>query len=778
MRRYKMPALHIHRTAGGVAYCVQLHRRVVRLGSVNRLTPEHAQARFEALAEQDLKDHPFGVDTHTRVRTTEEIYRTQHYGVRGDNNHTVAVAGALELPDADLPVPPYPLGAWLGDGHSASARLTNADVDSAIVDQIRAEGISAHRCAHSDGNHIGSYTLGSHTATGLGKQHSLQARLRRLGVLGNKHIPTPYLRASRAQRLALLQGLMDTDGTISRDEGQCVFTNISERLARGVFHLVASLGLKPTFNAFPSTLYGKDCGPAYYISFFAYRGELEPFRLARKRDRLHDRPASRSLQNTRAIRSVEPVDSVPVKCIEVNSPSRLYLVGESCIPTHNSALSSAVGLYMLAADNEGGAEAYSLATTRDQARIVFGDAQTMVRRDRAMREAFGIEVNAHNISIARTGSKFEALSAEGSTLDGLNIHFGCVDELHAHKTRTVYDVVETGTGKRDNSLLWVITTAGSNRAGICYEARTFVTRLLEGVLMDESQFVIIYGLDDTDDWTSEAALIKANPNWGISVRPEVLLPLQAKAMQLPSAVNNFKTKHLNEWVNADTAWMDMRAWEACADTTITEDDFAGEECYIALDLASKVDIAAKAKLFRRDGKFYAFMTYYLPESAVDEGRNSQYSGWARQGLLTVTPGNVTDFDQIEAELLADASRFQIVEVPFDPFQATQLSSHMLAEGLPMVEMRPTVLNFSEPMKELEALVLQKRFIHNGDPILSWMISNVVCHRDQKDNIYPRKEREENKIDGVVALIMALGRIMMPGNADHPILGDDYALMVV
>ena len=443
-----------------------------------------------------------------------------------------------------------------------------------------------------------------------------------------------------------------------------------------------------------------------------------------------------------------------------------------------STISSAVALYMLSADGEGGAEAYSLATTRDQARIVFGDAQTMVRRDRAMREAFGIEVNAHNISIARTGSKFEALSAEGSTLDGLNIHFGCVDELHAHKTRTVYDVVETGTGKRDNSLLWVITTAGSNRAGICYEARTFVTRLLEGVLMDESQFGIIYGLDDTDDWTSEAALIKANPNWGISVRPEVLLPLQAKAMQLPSAVNNFKTKHLNEWVNADTAWMDMRAWEACADTTITEDDFAGEECYIALDLASKVDIAAKAKLFRRDGKFYAFMTYYLPESAVDKGRNSQYSGWARQGLLTVTPGNVTDFDQIEAELLADASRFQIVEVPFDPFQATQLSSHMLAEGLPMVEMRPTVLNFSEPMKELEALVLQKRFIHNGDPILSWMISNVVCHRDQKDNIYPRKEREENKIDGVVALIMALGRVMAPADDKTPIINADYELMVL
>ena len=442
-----------------------------------------------------------------------------------------------------------------------------------------------------------------------------------------------------------------------------------------------------------------------------------------------------------------------------------------------STLSSAVALYMLAADGEGGAEVYSLATTRDQARIVFGDAQTMARGSKGFRSRFGVAVGAHNMHVLATGSKFEALSAEGSTLDGLNIHFGCVDELHAHKTRTVYDVVETGTGKRDNSLLWVITTAGSNRAGICYEIRTFVNRLLEGLFEDDSQFGIIYGLDDADDWTSEEALIKANPNWGISVRPEVLLPLQAKAMQMPSAINNFKTKHLNEWVNADTAWMDMRAWDACADADLSEQDFLGQPCHIGLDLASKVDIAAKAKVFAREDRFYVFMTYYLPESAVDEGRNSQYSGWARRGLLTVTPGNVTDFDQIEAELVADASRFQIMEVPFDPFQATQLSAHMLAEGLPMVEMRPTVLNFSEPMKQLEALVLQRRLVHNGDPILAWMISNVVCHRDAKDNIYPRKEREENKIDGVVALIMALGRIMT-STESPPVIGSDYELMVV
>ena len=444
-----------------------------------------------------------------------------------------------------------------------------------------------------------------------------------------------------------------------------------------------------------------------------------------------------------------------------------------------STLSSAVALYMLAADREGGAEVYSLATTRDQARIVFGDAQTMARRSPGFRSRFNVNVGAHNMHVLASGSKFEALSAEGSTLDGLNIHFGCVDELHAHKTRTVYDVVETGTGKRDNSLLWVITTAGSNRAGICYEVRTFVTKLLDGVFEDDSQFGIIYGLDDGDDWTSEDSLIKANPNWGISVRQEILGPLQAKAMQLPSAVNNFKTKHLNEWVNADTAWMDMRAWDACGDSSLDIDAFAGQPCWIGLDLASKTDIAALVMVFPDPevaDAYVAFGKYYLPEDTVSAAGNSQYPGWMRTGRLTVTPGNVIDFGWIEADLLEMASRFQVQAVAFDPFQATQLSTRMLAEGLPMIEVRPTVLNFSEPMKTLEALVLQKKLTHDGDPLLAWMASNVVAHLDVKDNIYPRKERAENKIDGIVVLIMALSRAIKPG--DSVVLGSDYELMLL
>lgn len=433
------------------------------------------------------------------------------------------------------------------------------------------------------------------------------------------------------------------------------------------------------------------------------------------------------------------------------------------VPRKNakSTLTSGIGLYMLALDGEGGAECYSAATTREQAKIVWSDARTMAMRSPEFCERFGVEVLAHAIAIDETSSKFIPLAAEDGSLDGLNVHFACNDELHAHKTRGLYDVLETATGARTQSLIWNITTAGSNRAGICYEQRTYLTKLLLGVAQDESFFGVIYSIDDEDDWTDPSVWAKANPNYGVSVFPDDIARLCRKAQEMPSAQGNFLTKRLNVWVNADTTWMDMRAWDRCRDETLSIDAFAGERSICAVDIASKVDLAAKVHVFSRfigeTRHFYGFGRYYLPESAAESSGNSQYEGWIETGRIVTTPGNVTDYDVIESDVLDDAERFKVAEVAYDPFQLTQMATHFAEKGLTPVEMRPIVLNFSEPMKELEALVLSGRFHHDGDPVLAWMVSNVVCHRDAKDNIYPRKERNENKIDGVVALIMALGR---------------------
>lgn len=424
-----------------------------------------------------------------------------------------------------------------------------------------------------------------------------------------------------------------------------------------------------------------------------------------------------------------------------------------------STLSSGVALYCLLADHEPGAEVYSFATTRDQAKIVFGDAKVMAEHNPALRERFGLQVLANALYVPSTNSTFQAKSAEGSTLDGLNTHLAVVDELHAHKTRAVYDVVETSLGKRRSSLLWCITTAGFDTSGICYEVRTMCTKVLSRLADDETQFAIIYTIDDGDDWSSMEALEKANPNWGVSVRPEVITSLLQKAKTLPSAINNFKTKHLDVWCSARSAWLDMRAWKRCETTGLELSDFEGQPCFIGLDIGSKSDLTVKTYLFpfEEDGKdkYALFCECWLPSKAIETSTNSQYSGWVRSGYIQETDGAMTDLNVIEDSIREDLSRFDVQAITYDPWQATQLATSLSDEGAPMLECRFTVQNVSDPMKTLEALVIDGRIVHDGNPVMAWMMGNVEARIDAKDNIFPRKERHENKIDGAVAAILAL-----------------------
>ena len=389
----------------------------------------------------------------------------------------------------------------------------------------------------------------------------------------------------------------------------------------------------------------------------------------------------------------------------------------------------------------------------------------MADRSPALRQALGVETSAHSVFVKSQASSLKALSRDQQgNLDGLNVHGGIIDELHGHKDRGVWDVIETATGARAQPLVWAITTAGSNRAGICYEQQGYVRKILDGQHEDPTYFGIIFTIDADDDPFDPATWAKANPNYGVSVSPDDLKRKASKAQQMAAAQNSFLTKHLNVWVNADTSWMNMTAWDKCADSSLDERDFLGSDAVLACDLASKVDIAATCRLHWRDIEgvrhYYAFMRYYLPEDAAEDGRNSQYFGWANEGRLTLTDGNVTDFAVIESEIRDDAARFKLLDAAFDPWQATQIMQRLQSEGLPVTEYRQTVQNMSEPMKELEALVLQGRIHFDGDPVLSWMVSNVVCHVDAKENIYPRKERPENKIDGLIALVMAVGRATM------------------
>ena len=447
-----------------------------------------------------------------------------------------------------------------------------------------------------------------------------------------------------------------------------------------------------------------------------------------------------------------------------------------------SFLLSGEGLLGLCADGEGGADIYSAATTTEQANITRGDADAMLTTRPALAQKLGLKQTAHAIFQPSSNSTFKALSREAKNQEGKNIHFALVDELHAHPTRDVWDVVIMGAGKRQQSLVWAITTAGTDMAGICYEIRTDVVKMLDGRVANEQLFGIIYtidgdgsGKDGGDDWRAESSWVKANPNWSASIDQDLFRMEAAEAMQSASKENNFKTKKLNIWCNADVAWMQMNAWDLCADPSLKEADFAGQPCVDGVDLASKVDIAAKSKLFWRDlpvgvdektgepnyeRHYWLFVRSFLPQGAIDASKNAQYEGWATEGWIRTTPGDVLDFDAVKADLRADRRLHQLRETAFDPWQALQMANELQAEGFKMVELQPNVQNFSAPMKELEALVLSKRLHHDGNPVMRWMISNVVCHRDNKDNIYPRKQKHENKIDGVVSTITALNRAML------------------
>jgi phage terminase large subunit-like protein len=274
---------------------------------------------------------------------------------------------------------------------------------------------------------------------------------------------------------------------------------------------------------------------------------------------------------------------------------------------------------------------------------------------------------------------------------------------------------------------------------------------------------MIYGLDEDDDWTQPEALIKANPNYDVSVIAEFLLAQQKEAIRNASKQNSFKRKHMNQWVGAHTAWLNMETLKKCAEPQLTISDCAGMELIIPVDLASRIDITAILKVFREkiDDKwhFYAFSQYYLPEETVLDPKNSHYQKWLNQGWLTATDGNEIDFNEIQADIVRIMDEYETKEVTYDPWRATQLAQGLQAEGAKIVEFRNTVFNMSPAMYELEAAITSGRFHYDDNPILTWMLSNVVAKIDAKDNIYPRKQKPEQKIDGAVALIMAIGRFM-------------------
>lgn len=443
---------------------------------------------------------------------------------------------------------------------------------------------------------------------------------------------------------------------------------------------------------------------------------------------------------------------------------RRFLKSDLYVPRKNakSTVAAGIGNFMLAADGEHGAEVYSGATSRDQAHEVFRPAQLMAKMNAAFRSHYGVLANASNLAVIETNSRFEPLI--GKPGDGASPSCAIVDEYHEHATSDLYDTMWTGMGARSQPLLLVITTAGNNIGGPAYTHQVELQKILQGITVDETRWGIIFGIDADDDWTDPAVLRKANPNFGISVSGEFLEAAQREAINDPRKQAIFKTKHLNVWVNSGSPWIDIAKLQACGDTKLREEDFRGDTCWIGTDLASKTDIATKAKVFRRrgdDGRVhtYLFTRNFLPQACVQRPENGHYKGWVAQSMLTQTPGNMIDLGFIADAIQADAELHVVAEIGMDAWGSREIAPQLQGDGFTVVDVPMTVRHLSEPMKEINALIEDGRFHHDGNLATVWMFSNVEVQPDRNDNIFPRKSSAEKKIDAAVACILAVGRAM-------------------
>lgn len=439
------------------------------------------------------------------------------------------------------------------------------------------------------------------------------------------------------------------------------------------------------------------------------------------------------------------------------------------VPRKNgkSVIAAGVALNMLANDGEFGSEVYAGATTEKQAWEVFKPARLMAIRSPDFVETAGILINAGSLEIPEEGSVFEPII--GDPPDGQSPHCAIVDEFHEHPTSALYDTMQTGMGARRQPLIFTITTAGFNIEGPCYDLRGRVQEMLLGTVPDDELFGWMWTIDEDDDWTDPKVLAKANPNFGVSVYSDYLESQQRRAIQNASKQNAFKTKHLNLWVSSRTAYFNMEKWQACADNTLKFDDFSDVPCLMPIDLASKVDICARINLFYRveNGKLHYYCIdprFYLPEDTVMNGDEKQvldrYQKWMNQGVLEVHDGSENDFSLVASDLINDAKKVPLTEVPYDEWGGFQVSRDIEDAGYETVKMPKTTKTFSPAMKELVAAISSGRFHHDGHPILSWMIGNVISKPDANENDFPRKEKSSKKIDGAVALLMGINRAML------------------
>ena len=423
-----------------------------------------------------------------------------------------------------------------------------------------------------------------------------------------------------------------------------------------------------------------------------------------------------------------------------------------------STMAAGVALWLAFFDKEPGAEVYCCATHRQQAKITWEASRQMVLRS-GLRQM--IKVRVSNLHEPKSASKLEPLGADADTLDGLRPNGVILDEIHAHKSSAMIDVMTTATGTRRQPLIFEITTAGVGQTGVCWDHHDYTSKVVRGLVDDPTWFGAIIGADPDDDWRDPGVWRKANPNLGVSVKLEDMQRKAKQAEHIGTAEPEFRRLHLGQWVQQADRYISMTDWDRSDNSEpIIRADLRGRPCVIGLDVSSKFDFTAAVAIFPDpDGRITVLPTIWAPESIIDQSRRAliPLDAWRRNGYIKTTPGNVIDQAFIRAELNAMAKEFKVKEIAFDSWNAMALATELESDGIPVIEVRQGFKTLSEPTKELSALLASGKLRHGGHPVLRWMADNMVIREDANGNIAPNKARASEKIDAIVALIMALSR---------------------
>jgi len=423
-----------------------------------------------------------------------------------------------------------------------------------------------------------------------------------------------------------------------------------------------------------------------------------------------------------------------------------------------TALSAGIGLYMLFADGEARPEVYSAATVKDQAKICFADAVAIVKATDLKNY---LTPYRNSIVYELKGGTMKPLSSDYGTHDGLNPSCGIIDEFHAHKDSGMFDVIKSAFGARKQPLMFIITTAGFNKSGACYAYRDNVIKVLRGVNEDDSLFGIIYTHDTKEEWDNPKMWIKSNPNLGVSLSADYLADQVKDAKNRPEAVRNVMTKNVNLWVDAEKTWILDDVWMKCIGAT-NPADLKGCACWGGLDLSNVSDITAYLLLFHENDRFQLLPHFWIPEEKMQEKikkENINYDKWVTEGYVTATPGNVIDYDFVKADILHITANYDLRTSAYDRWNSSQTIIDLQNEGMECNPFGQGYGSMSAPTKEFEKAVLTGKVEHFGNPVLRWMLSSTVVKTDPAGNIKPDKEKSVQKIDGIVAAIMALGEWM-------------------